>query len=75
MRLDKKSCLCPYCGETLLKKSCAECSHKDFIFEDVCFCPQCEAYFMREEPLVNNTYTSEDVIFPEWQAPRRKFYQ
>jgi len=75
MKLDKASCLCPYCGEKLPKKNCDHCSHKDFIFEDVCFCPHCEAYFMQEEPLHDSTKTGEGVIFPDWQSPRGRYYQ
>jgi len=75
MRLDKVSCLCPYCGETLSKKNCSECSHKDFMFEDVCFCPHSEAYFMQEEPLSSYTDFSGETISPNRQKPKGKFYQ
>ena len=75
MRLDERSCFCPFCGETLLKKNCAECSHKDMVFEGVCFCPRCESFFMQEEPPAIDNNTDECVIFPEWQAPKKRLYQ
>ncbi len=75
MKSDIKSCLCPYCGKTLSKENCVECSHKDFMFEDVCFCPHSEAYFLQEEPLAGHTFAKEEVIFPEWQGPKKKFFQ
>lgn len=78
MKFDKKECLCPYCGEKLSIKDCSHCSHKDFIFEDVCFCPHHEAYFMHDEPLFSRTAAdniSDALIFPEWQGPKKRFYQ
>ncbi len=75
MKPDQESCLCPYCGENLPKKNCADCSHKDFIFEDVCVCPRSETYFIQNQPLVEKILASEDMIFPEWQGPKQRFYQ
>lgn len=75
MKPDKKTCLCPYCGQTYLKSKCDQCSHRDFMFEDVCFCPHSEAYFLQEEPLVDKTSTSEGVTFPQWQGQDKRLHQ